>query len=311
MIAVTDELKPPIILFGNVRSGTSMMHDLFDLHPQVKSWYEPRTIWVYADPGRKHDRFDASDATPRVRRYIRRRFLRFQRAHDNRRIMEKTPSNLMRIPYVDAIFPESKFLYMVREPLANLSSSELRWRTPIHMQHTWERLRETPKLQLHYYLGRFLYDNISVRIFRRKHVSVWGVRYPGVYDDLHRLTTEQVIAKQWVRCCQQAETDLAEIDPQRIMRVRYEDFVASPVDHYQQICRHFDIDITPQIERALRETVDPGRQSKWRRLDERILRDCLPILRKQMAVEGYEIPEDVQHFAEAPAPQAVESTDDQ
>ncbi len=299
MTGVAEQLKPPIILFGNVRSGTSMMHDLFDLHPQIKSWYEPRTVWVYADPARKHDRFDASDATPRVKRYIRKRFLKFQRTHGNRRIMEKTPSNLLRIPYVDAIFPEAKYVYMVREPLANLSSSEIRWRTPIHMQHTLERLRETPKLQLHFYLGRFLYDNISVRILKRKHVSVWGVRYPGVYDDLNTLTTEQVIAKQWVKCCQQASADLAEIDPARVLRIRYEDFVASPVDQFQEIARHFDIEVTPAIECALRETVDPGRQNKWRRLDEQILRDCLPILHKQMRAEGYEIPDDVLQFSEA------------
>jgi hypothetical protein len=295
---VAEQLKPPIILFGNVRSGTSMMHDLFDLHPQIKSWYEPRTIWVYADPARKHDRFDAADATPRVRRYIRKRFLKFQRAHGDRRIMEKTPSNLLRIPYVDAIFPEAKYLYMVREPLANLSSSELRWRTPIHMKHTLERLRETPRTQLHYYLGRFVYDNVSVRILKRKHVSVWGVRYPGVYADLETLTTEQVIARQWVQCCRQAGEDLARIDPERVLRVRYEDFVGDPIGHFQRIAAHFDIDVTPDIERALRETVDPDRQGKWRRLDDHVLRLCLPILRQQMEIEGYDIPEDVRAFLE-------------
>jgi len=290
-------LKPPIIMFGNVRSGTSMMHDLFDLHPAVKSWYEPRTVWVYADPARKHDRFDASDARPRVKRYIRRRFLHYQRKHGNLRVMEKTPSNMLRIPYVDAIFPEAKFLYLVREPLANLSSSELKWRTPIHMRHTWDRLKETPKSQLHYYLGRFVYDNVSVRILKRKHVSVWGVRYPGIYDDLKSLTTEQVIAKQWVACAQQARKDFADIDPQRVMKVRYEDFVQSPVEHFERILAHYDLEMTAELEQACRDTVDPGRQNKWRRLDDAVLRDCLPILKDEMQREGYSIPDEVAEFA--------------
>ena len=153
------ELKPPIFLLGNVRSGTSLMHDLFDMHPEVKSWYEPRTIWTYADPARRHDRFDEGDATPRVINYIRSRFLDYQQRHGDARIMEKTPSNLLRIPYVRAIFPEAKYLYLVREPLANISSSELMWSTPVRPHKVWRRLKETPKSQLHYYFGRYLVDH--------------------------------------------------------------------------------------------------------------------------------------------------------
>lgn len=291
------ELKPPIILFGNVRSGTTMMHNLFDLHPAIKSWYEPRTVWMFADPGRKHDRFDASDATPRVKRYIRKRFLKHQRDHGDRRVMEKTPSNLFRIPYVDAILPEAKYLYLVREPLANLSSSELRWRDSIRMRRVKTRFRGTPKSQLHYYIGRLIYDTVSVRVFKKKHVSVWGVRYPGIYEDRKTMTTEQIIARQWVKCCQQANEDFPKIDPARLLKMRYEDFVASPVGQFQRICDHFELEMTAELERALRETVDPGRQDKWRRLDEKILRDTLPILREQMEIEGYEIPADVRQFA--------------
>ena len=112
---MSEELKPPILLIGNVRSGTSMMARLFDAHPEVTGWPEPRTVWTYADPARPHDRFDADDATPRVRRWIRRRFLAYQRRHGGLRVMEKTPSNVLRIPYVHAIFPESKLLYLIRE----------------------------------------------------------------------------------------------------------------------------------------------------------------------------------------------------
>jgi len=286
-------LKPPILLIGNVRSGTSMMHDLFDLHPEVKAWYEPRTVWVYADPGRRHDRFDAGDATPRVKRYIRERFLRRQETHGGLRIMEKTPSNIMRIPYVHAIFPESKFVYIVREPLANLSSSEIKWRQPISFAHIMTRLRMTPRSQLHYYVGRALVDHFRRRILRRPHVSVWGVRYPGIYDDLARLTTEQVIAKQWAACSRQAEEDFASVDPQIVRRVRYEDFVADPVAQFEAILNHFDLDMTDGIAREVQRRVDPGRQLKWKRLDPEVIRACLPYLREEMARHGYTPPDDL------------------
>ena len=292
------DLKPPIFLLGNVRSGTSLMHDLFDMHPEVKSWYEPRTIWAYADPGRRHDRFDENDATPDVVTYIRGRFLRYQRKHGNARIMEKTPSNLMRIPYVRAIFPEARYLYLVREPLANISSSEFMWQTPVHANKVWRRLKETPKTQLHYYFARYVVDHTRVRLLRKKYQSVWGVRYPGIYRDIRRLRVEEVIAKQWVACSQQARADLAALDPSIMLNMRYEDFVASPVDQFARVLGHFDLDMTPEIERALEERVDPNRQQKWRRLDPEVIHAALPILSEEMQRHGYDLPDEyTQHAA--------------
>jgi len=285
------EVKPPIFLLGNVRSGTSMLHDLFDLHPEVVSWYEPRTVWMYAAPARKHDRFDAKDATPRVRRYIRKRYLNYQRKHGNLRVMEKTPSNLFRIPYVRTIFPESKYLYIVRDPLAYLSSSELKWQTPISLRQTVIRFLEAPKTQLPYYAGRFIRDNVRSRILRRKYVSVWGVRYPGIYEDLRTMTPAEVIAKQWVACVRQAEEDLAAIEPDRILRMRYEDFVDAPVRQFERILNHFDLEFTNEMARIVSDRVDPNRRSKWKRLDLDILRDCAPILRDEMERSGYAWPD--------------------
>jgi hypothetical protein len=291
------DLKPPIFLLGNVRSGTSMMHDLFDMHPEVKSWYEPRTIWTYADPARRHDRFDENDATPRVIRYIRGRFLKYQRQHGDARIMEKTPSNLLRIPYVNAIFPEARYLYLVREPLANISSSELMWTQPIHRHKVWRRLKETPKTQLYYYAARYVVDHARVRLLRKRYLSVWGVRYPGVYRDIKRMRVEEVIARQWVACSRQARADLASLDPGVVLHMRYEDFVAAPVEQFERILRHFDLDMTPEIERALRERIDPNRQQKWKRLDPDAIGAALPILSEEMRRHGYEVPEDYRHLA--------------
>lgn len=296
----TDKLLPPIMLLGNVRSGTTMMLRLFEQHPDIVGWFEPRTIWTFADPARPHDRFTANDATKRVQRYIRRRFLKYQRKHNNRRIMEKTPSNMLRIPYVRKIFPESRFVYLVREPLANLSSSELKWREPITLRHALRRLNLTPKTQLPYYAGRLLRDTLGSRVLGRKHVSTWGVRYPGIAADQQHLSTEQVIAKQWVACSQQAEEDLKDLPTDLVLRLRYEDFVADPIPQFQRVLEHFDLGFPEPLKAHVQATVDPGRQQKWHRLDRTVLRDCLPILQHEMSRHGYHIPENLRALAHGP-----------
>ena len=104
---MSSELKPPIFLFGNTRSGTTIVQKMVSLHPDVVKWYEPRTLWLIADPGRNHDEFDEGDATEKVKRHIRKQFLKYQKENGNCVVMEKTPANILKIPYVRAIFPEA------------------------------------------------------------------------------------------------------------------------------------------------------------------------------------------------------------
>ena len=137
---MSGELNPPIILFGNFRSGTTLLHKLISLHPDVVPLYEPVGLWLSADPKRSHDEFEENDATDKVKRYIRNKFLSYQQQHGNRIIVEKTPHNILRIPYVRAIFPEARFLYIVRNPLSFVSSVELKWQNPAFSTRSAERV---------------------------------------------------------------------------------------------------------------------------------------------------------------------------
>jgi len=205
----TDELKPPTILLGNVRSGTSLTRLLFDNHPELCTWREPRTVWTYAAPGRRHDRFDERDARPRVIRHVRRCFLDYQREHGGRRVMEKTPSNVLRIPYVRRIFPDAALIYIKRDPFANLGSSEMKWQGTITRKRLLRRLRETPAWQWRHYVTRLVGDHFRKHVLRRKYPTVWGVRYPGIYRDAASMHATELMARQWVACVRQADADIA------------------------------------------------------------------------------------------------------
>ncbi|MGP1309971.1 MAG: sulfotransferase family protein [Phycisphaerales bacterium] len=289
-----DALKPPIILLGNVRSGTTMMMRLFDAHPGVVGWFEPRTIWVYGDPWREHDRYDASDATPRVKAYIRKRFLQMQRSHGGARVMEKTPSNILRVPFVAEVFPESKFLYLVREPLANVSSSELFWRKTITITRAWERFVETPKRHAPGYFAQFAREWWRRKVLKDRHTAMWGVRYPGVYEDRARMSVEELIAKQWVEGARWCERDLKDLPQERVLRVRYEDFVSEPVEKFGEILRFFGEEFPEETREFVRRTVDPHRQTKWKRMDAATIRRILPIVREEMLAHGYSVPDEAE-----------------
>ena len=293
---MSNELKPPIILFGNTRSGTTIVQKVVSTHPDVVQWYEPRTLWLCADPGRSHDEFDESDATDQVKQYIRKQFLKFQEEHGNCVVLEKTPANILKIPYVRAIFPEATFLFMVRNPFSFISSVEMKWQSTVTSKGIRRRLKHTPITQLHYYAGRLIRDQFNKRVLRRKYLSLWGPRYKGMEQDLKTHDLLTVIARQWSVCSRKAEKDLALFGNGQVLRLRYEDFVENPISDLERICAHCGLEMTNDMVKAAKEWVKPDRQLKWHRFDPHDLARILPEIAGEMQRHGYEIPSEIARF---------------
>jgi sulfotransferase family protein len=293
MMATDLKLKPPIILIGNHRSGTTLTQQLFGLHPAVVTWHEPKTIWRYADPGRPDDEADESDATDEVVRYIRHRFLKYQLRNGNRQIMEKTPSNVLRVPFVHKVFPEAKFLYVTRNALSCINSAEVKWNKK--KTKTWAALRKSlsdaPLSQLHYYARPFLSLVLVRKFLKNDDMLVTGPRYNGMDRDLKERGSLPTIARQWARCNRKAREDLAKLGDGRVLTFKYEDLTRDPASVLRRMYEHCGLSCDDSILNAARQVIDPGRQEKWRSLDQEQLRAIIPEIRDEMERYGYEIPQ--------------------
>jgi hypothetical protein len=290
---MSDELRPPIILLGNTRSGTTIVQKIMSVHPDLAEWYEPNALWLYADPGRIYDEFSERDATGSVKRYIRNRFLKYQKQHGNRVILEKSPQNILRIPYVRAIFPEAIYLYIVRNPFSFISSVEYKWQKTVTARGIARRLKDTPFSQLHHWVRRYVRQQFNKRVLRRKYLSIWGPRYKGIYKDLKTQNLLTVIARQWSECSRQAEEALALFDNDQILRLRYEDFVDNPIPNLERICAHCRLKMTGDMVSAAKELVKTDRQLKWQRFAPQDLARILPELESEMQRHGYELPVEI------------------
>jgi hypothetical protein len=284
------EMKPPIILIGNYRSGTTITQNLIGLHPDIVTWYEPRTMWRYADPGRRHDEYSDADATERVIRYLRRRFLEYQTRHGNRQVMENTPSNVLRVPFVYKVFPEAVYLYITRNPFSSISSIELKWHKPKTWSGLKRNLSDTPWMQLPYYAGDFFSHMIIRRLSKEEYIPFYGPRYQGLDEDLRRHGKLRIIARQWARCNRKARDDLSRLGADRVLTFRYEDLMEDTDGVLRRIYAHCGLACDDGIVRAARQMVDPGRQQKWHRLDPGDLRAIVSEIEEEMAVYGYEVP---------------------
>ncbi|MER8464783.1 sulfotransferase [Mesorhizobium sp. M1396] len=284
------ELKPPIFLIGNYRSGTTIAQKLIGLHPDIVTWYEPKTLWLYADPARRHDEFVRTDATERVARYIRGRFLEYQSRHGDRQIMENTPANVLRVPFVHEIFPEAIFLYITRNPFSYISSMELKWQRAKSFKGIMRLLKITPVTQIHYYAKDIIKQVITKRVLGRKYTSIYGPRYNGIDRDLKDNEKLTVIARQWARGNRKAREDLAKLGDGRVLSFRYEDLIQDPELVLRRVYEHCGLSCTDDIVRMAKEMIDPGRQQKWLRLETKDLTAIIPEVRDEMEFYRYEIP---------------------
>ncbi|HEV3471638.1 MAG TPA: sulfotransferase, partial [Actinomycetota bacterium] len=46
------------------------------------------------------------------------------------RLLDKTPRNALRVPFVDALFPDARYIYLQRDGRENVNSLINAWRTP-------------------------------------------------------------------------------------------------------------------------------------------------------------------------------------
>lgn len=102
------------LITGCARSGTSILGELVAAHPDVHYVYEAHDVWEVEGPGvNGSHRKTAADATPETVRRIREWFERER--DDAEWIVEKCPRNALRIPWLRAIFPETKLIHIIRD----------------------------------------------------------------------------------------------------------------------------------------------------------------------------------------------------
>lgn len=110
-------LVAPIFLVGSPRSGTSLAVDLFGTHPEVANWSEAGRLWDpvdYRNPEADHH-WTAERATPAEAARLHRWCEWYRCKEGKARFVNKHPRNSVRMGYLRAIFPDARFIHVIRD----------------------------------------------------------------------------------------------------------------------------------------------------------------------------------------------------
>lgn len=262
-LSETTRLTQPIVVVGAPRSGTTLLGRLLSQHPGLAYIEEPRLIWRYGNDG-KSDMLTAADARPEVSRYIRSEFTRLVEASGRNRLLEKSPSNSLRLSFVDRVLPDCLFVHIIRDAAESILSIRQFWQ-----QHSrglpsgklLQRVRELSIRQWPHY-GRELIRRIVPQQFSGfAGKPVWGPRIPAIDGLLRELSLLEVCALQWRMCVETARTFGQTLPSDRYMEIRLEDLSPGVLMNVLDFCKLED---SREMRLAFTQDFDPE-QVKHRR----------------------------------------------
>jgi hypothetical protein len=214
-----------------------MLRDVLCQFEGVATWPcdEINYIWRHGNVGYPSDEIPAENASPAIKQYIRKKFEWVATKYDVHTVVEKTCANSLRVPFVDKVIPEAKYVYIYRDGLDTAGSASLRWKAGLDIPYLMEKTRFVPLVDLPYYAFRYISSHVYRLFSKEQRVAFWGPALQDMQAILENHSLYEVCALQWQRCVENAETAFAAIEPERVIRVSYEQFVEQPEQELKRI----------------------------------------------------------------------------
>ena len=249
----------PVFIVAAPRSGSTFLFetlalssDLWTIGGEGHELFEGIPGLRPGSPGVTSNRLSVEHVTPAVANTLRKKFLHELRDSSGQlwregepravRILEKTPKNSLRIPFINAIFPDALFVYLYRNPRDNLSSMISAWKS-----------------------GNF--RTYSFTGWKRP----WSLLLPPDWNTMKGKPLADIAAFQWNAANRFILNDLDNIPRERWMALSYDDLRQDTPGLVEQICKFsgipFDADFRARVSADLpmsRHTLTPPREDKWR-----------------------------------------------
>ena len=230
--------NPPVIIIGAGRSGTNMLRDLLAQLPQFSTWPcdEINYIWRHGNRGFATDDFAREMADDKTARYIRKQFQKFAAKHPGTSVLEKTCANSLRCGFIHQIFPEARFIHIIRDGRDVAASAALRWNAKLDIGYIAKKARYVPWSDLPYYATKYLNARIYKLFSGKSRLSTWGPKFEGMQEAFTEYELPVGCAIQWRQCVTRAMEQLAEVPPSQVLTIRYEQFTSDAATEFKKVC---------------------------------------------------------------------------
>lgn len=210
---------------GCGRSGTTILGKILSSHPQIRYFFEPWHLWRAVDRRTDalqlfgevdgHMLMGADMSNSKIQKRFRKLFF-VRGAFLN---IEKTPHNVMRIPYLESLCPNAKYIHIVRDGIEVATS--------IEKLATTNEYKLAGKRSFNQWWGE---SNSKWRALQSD-----GVKAGYFSDEAVGLTNDfEKGAYEWLVSLEEAEKHTAKLGG-RMLIIKYDDLVNNPTETLKKI----------------------------------------------------------------------------
>jgi len=135
------------------------------------------------------------------------------------RVLEKTPKNCLRIPFIDAIYPDARYIYLYRDPKDSISSIIEGWRHQRFVTYGDVRLAH----------GR------------------WCFLRPPAWQNMLSRPLHEIAAFQWQSCQEAILNDFAKIDSSRWTLCAFDELIADSKGTISRLEHFCELESDPEL----------------------------------------------------------------
>lgn len=157
--------------------------------------------------------------------------------HGSYRIIDKTPPNAYRVSYLEALYPDAKFIYLTRNKADNVRSLKNAWTHKRKFKFPYRKyLTKDHKLNIEGYAG-----------------DVWKFNIPENWQDYINRPLEQVCEHQYDDLHQKARDAFTQMNQSKWIEVSFEDLLANTEAEIKQLCEFVEIKYSPAMQEIVQE----------------------------------------------------------
>jgi hypothetical protein len=255
----------PIVILGAARSGTKIVRDLIAESGICRAVpYDVNFVWRFGNERARSDIIDPEDCHPGISKFIRNKLVQMSgadRDHGCRYIVEKTVSNTLRVPFVREVLPEALFIHLIRDGRDVVESSWRMWHEPVEAKYLLKKLRYFP-INNFKYACWYAWNILSGRLDGRKGVKVWGVRYPGLEEDINSKTILNICALQWKYSVEAVQDFWDQIPSGSKLEIRYEN-LESGEGEIRKVCQFLALPDEERVVDNFKEVFHAPGHPQW------------------------------------------------
>ena len=253
----TRKLERPVFIVCSPRSGSSLFFETLaqsptfwtiggeshaliesigDLHPSKRRFHS--------------NRLSAADATPPVVAQLEDAFVRNLRNRNGQapragatglRLLEKTPKNSLRVPFLAEAFPDARFVYLYRDMRDTISSMLDAWRSGKFVTYPQLPGWEGPP---------------------------WSLLLTPGWRELSGKSLAEIVAAQWSTATRYLLDDLEQLPPDRWCVASYDALVHTPNEEVRRLAKFLEFEWDRELAAPLplsRTTLTAPDAEKWKR----------------------------------------------